>query len=143
VNPNAERALQAVEADVLVTADPFTVGWLTGFAADATSGPSAFAVPPIAVVTGDGVTILCSSDEAGAVDPARARTVPYEGFTTAPLDPAAGQLAALAGLRLPGPPARRGSPGAIELIRPRQAIRVCVHRAAHARLPAPAPAPSR
>jgi len=103
VNPNAERALQAVEADVLVTADPFTVGWLTGFAADATSGPSAFAVPPIAVVTGDGVTILCSSDEAGAVDPARARTVPYEGFTTAPLDPAAGQLAALAGLRLPGP----------------------------------------
>jgi len=103
VNPNAERALNAVDADVLVTADPFTVGWLTGFAADATSGPSAFAVPPIAVVTDDGVTIVCSSDEAEGVDPAMARAVPYEGFTTAPLDPAAGQVAALAGLALRGP----------------------------------------
>jgi Xaa-Pro dipeptidase len=102
VNPNAERALQAADADVLVTANPFTVGWLTGFAADATSGPSAFAVPPIAVVTDDGVTIVCSSDEEGAVNPSRARAVAYEGFTTAPLDPAAGQVAALAALRLRG-----------------------------------------
>ena len=45
MNPNAERALAAVSADVLVTADPFTVGWLTGFAADALWGPSPFAVP--------------------------------------------------------------------------------------------------
>jgi Xaa-Pro aminopeptidase len=103
VNPNAERALEAADADVLVTADPFTVGWLTGFAADAYYGPSAFSVPPIAVVTDAGVTIVCSSDEADAVDPAMARAVPYEGFTIAPLDPAAGQIAALAGLRLKGP----------------------------------------
>ncbi|MDX6377304.1 MAG: Xaa-Pro dipeptidase [Gaiellaceae bacterium] len=102
MNPNAERALAAVSADVLVTADPFCVGWLTGFAADATSGPSAFAVPPIAVVSADGVILLCSTDEEPGVDPARATTVAYEGFTTAPLDPAARQLEVLAGLGLAG-----------------------------------------
>lgn len=99
---NAERALEAAGADVLVTADPFTVGWLTGFAADATSGPSPFAVPPIAVVRDGAVTIVCSTDEEPAVDPARAAVAAYEGFTTAPLDPAAGQVAALAGLGLRG-----------------------------------------
>ncbi len=102
MNPNAERALAAVSADVLVTADPFTVAWLTGFAADATSGPSAFAVPPIAVVSADGVLLLCSSDEETGVDTSRATVVAYEGFTTAPLDPAGGQVAALAGLGLSG-----------------------------------------
>jgi Xaa-Pro aminopeptidase len=102
VNATAERALEAVGADVLVTADPFTVGWLTGFAADALWGPGAFAVPAIAVVTGDGVTLLCSSDEAPGVDPARATTLPYEGFTTAPLDQAAHQVQLLAGLALRG-----------------------------------------
>ena len=109
MNPNAERALAAVSADVLVVADPFTVGWLTGFAADATSGSSAFAVPPIAVVSADGVILLCSSDEKQGVDPARATVVAYEGFTTAPLDPAAGQVAALAGLGLAGRIAVEGS----------------------------------
>ncbi len=102
MNPNAERALAAVAADVLVSADPFTVGWLTGFAADATGGPSPFAVPPIAVVSADGVILLCSTDEEPGVDPTRATTVAYEGFTTGPLDPAAGQIAALAGLGLAG-----------------------------------------
>ncbi len=102
MNPNAERALAAVAADVLVTADPFTVGWLTGFAADATFGPSPFAMPPIAVVSADGVILLCSTDEEPGVDPTRATTVAYEGFTTGPLDPAAAQVAALAGLGLAG-----------------------------------------
>jgi Xaa-Pro aminopeptidase len=102
VNVNAERALDAAGADVLVTADPFTVGWLTGFAPDATSGPGAFAVPAIAVVTADGVVLLCSTDEAPGVDPARARVVPYEGFTTGPLDQAAQQVALLEGLALGG-----------------------------------------
>ena len=102
MNPNAERALAAVSADVLVTADPFTVGWLTGFAADATWGPSPFAVPAIAVVSADGVILLCSADEEPGVDAARATTVAYEGFTTAPLDPAARQIEALAGLGLAG-----------------------------------------
>ena len=102
MNPNAERALAAVSADVLVTADPFTVGWLTGFAADALWGPSPFAVPAIAVVSADGVILLCSADEEPGVDATRATTVAYEGFTTAPLDPAARQLEALAGLGLAG-----------------------------------------
>jgi Xaa-Pro aminopeptidase len=102
VTATAERALEAAAADVLVTADPFTVGWLTGFAADALWGPGAFAVPAIAVVTADGVTLLCSSDEAEAVDPARATTLPYPGFSTAPLDQAADQVALLAGLGLRG-----------------------------------------
>ena len=87
---------------MLVTADPFTVGWLTGFAADALWGPSPFAVPPIAVVSADGVILLCSTDEEPGVDAARATVVAYEGFTTDPLDPAAGQVAALAGLGLAG-----------------------------------------
>jgi Xaa-Pro aminopeptidase len=109
VNLNAERALAAVSADIIVTADPFCVSWLTGFAADATSGPSAFAVPPIAVVSADGVILLCSSDEEPGVDSSRATVVAYEGFTTAPLDPAAGQVAALAGLGLAGRIAVEGS----------------------------------
>ena len=32
--------------------DPFTVAWLTGFAADETWGPNPFAAPPLAVVRG-------------------------------------------------------------------------------------------
>ncbi len=99
---NAERALETAAADVLVTADPFTVGWLTGFAPDATSGPSVFARPAIAVVTADGVTLICSSDEAPGVDPACAATLTYEGFTTAPLDHAEHQVALLAGMGLRG-----------------------------------------
>ena len=102
MNANAERALEAAGADVLVTADPFTVGWLTGFAPDATSGPGAFAVPAIAVVRDGGVTLLCSTDEEPGVDPARAAVVAYEGFTTAPLNQACCQVELLADLGLAG-----------------------------------------
>src|SRR5690348_10277074 len=44
-----------------------------------------------------------------------------------------------AGLGLPGPAVRRGSRGAIELIRPCQPVRAFVDPAAHARLPICAP----
>ena len=102
MNANAERALEAAAADVLVTADPFTVGWLTGFAADALWGPAPSPCRRSPVVTADGVTLLCSSDEAPGVDPARATTLPYEGFTHRPARPGArtrSQLLAGLGLR--------------------------------------------
>jgi len=35
----AARALEAVGCDAFVASDPFTVAWLTGFAADETWGP--------------------------------------------------------------------------------------------------------
>ena len=46
----AARVLETVGCDAFVASDPFTVAWLTGFAADETWGPNPFAAPPLAVV---------------------------------------------------------------------------------------------
>ena len=99
---NAERALTAVEADILVATDPFTVAWLTGFQPDATSGPSPFATTAVAVVRDGETTLICSTDEVSSVDPARAHVQPYEGYTIGQVDPSAGAAAALRELRLSG-----------------------------------------
>ena len=49
----AARLLEAVGCDAFVASDPFTVAWLTGFAADETWGPNPFAADPLAIVRSD------------------------------------------------------------------------------------------
>jgi Xaa-Pro aminopeptidase len=49
--------LEAVGCDAFVTSDPFSVAWLTGFAADETWGPNPFALAPLAVVRSDGSVV--------------------------------------------------------------------------------------
>lgn len=100
---NADRALAACDADAIVASDPFTVAWLTGFAADALSGPSPFAAAPLAVVDARGRRVLVvSSDEVSAAEASGWELCPYEGFTAGPLDPHARQHAVLAELRVQG-----------------------------------------
>jgi Xaa-Pro dipeptidase len=100
VTPRQERALavaRGLGADGVLTADAATVTWLTGLEVDVESGPSPFALPPLAVLTADGPPIVvASTDEADAVGAAGCLHEPYEGFTTGPLDPLAGAARALA-----------------------------------------------
>jgi Xaa-Pro dipeptidase len=99
----AARVLETVGCDAFVASDPFTVVWLTGFAADETWGPNPFAVAPLAVVRADATVVaIVSEDEAPALEGGGCEVVAYEGFTTGPLDPLAGRRAALASLRLRG-----------------------------------------
>ena len=99
----AARVLEAVGCDAFVASDPFTVTWLTGFAADESWGPNPFAVAPLAIVRPDAsVVAIVSEDEAPALAGSDCEVVAYEGFTLAPLDPYAGRRAALASLGLRG-----------------------------------------
>jgi Xaa-Pro dipeptidase len=92
-DPRLIAFLDACDADALVTADPGLVRMLAGHAADIGSGPSPFALPAVVVAARDApVQLVCSADEAPEGDGVHA----YEGFTTAPADPLAGALAALA-----------------------------------------------
>jgi Xaa-Pro aminopeptidase len=87
-----ETYLEQDGGDVLLTADPGLVRMLTGHVADIESGPSPFALPPIAVAPADGEAVLvCSSDD--APDDGRAET--YVGFTIGPLDVTQGAQNAL------------------------------------------------
>ena len=102
-----ERALAVAErcgADAVLAADPATVTWLTGFAADIESGPSPFALPPFAVVSPDGPPVLVvSEDDADAARSLGCEVASYPGFTMEPLDPvanAARALTAAAGRRI-------------------------------------------
>jgi Xaa-Pro dipeptidase len=100
VTPRQERALavaRGLGADGVLAADPATVTWLTGLEVDVESGPSPFALAPLAVLTADGPPIVIASmDEANAVAAAGCLHEPYEGFTTGPLDPFGGAARALA-----------------------------------------------
>jgi Xaa-Pro dipeptidase len=99
----AARVLEVVGCDAFVASDPFTVAWLTGFAADETWGPNPFAAPPLAVVRSDGsVVAIVSEDEAPALEGSGCEVVAYTGFTTGPLDAFAARRGALASLRLRG-----------------------------------------
>ncbi|HET6173156.1 MAG TPA: Xaa-Pro peptidase family protein [Gaiellales bacterium] len=99
----ATRALEAVACDAFVASDPYTVTWLTGFAADETWGPNPFSAPPLAVVRSDGsVVAIVSEDEAPELEGGGSEILAYEGFTTGPLDVFAARRAALASLRLRG-----------------------------------------
>lgn len=99
----AARVLEAVGCDAFVASDPFTVAWLTGFAADESWGPNPFAAAPLAVVRSDGsVVAIVSEDEAPALEGSDCEVVAYTGFTTGPLDVFAARREALASLRLRG-----------------------------------------
>jgi Xaa-Pro dipeptidase len=102
VPSNGARALAAVGADVIVATDPFTVAWLTGFFADATSGPSTFTTGAVAVVREEGTTLICSADQAPDPFATEVSVATYEGFTIGPVEPGPGAAAVLAGLGLSG-----------------------------------------
>jgi Xaa-Pro dipeptidase len=98
--PRQERALEIARrlgADGVLAADPAGVTWLTGLEVDVESGPSPFALPPIAILKSDGrPVVVAADDEADAVLAAGCELAPYEGFTTGPLDPVARAARALA-----------------------------------------------
>lgn len=84
-----ERALEVarlLRADGVLAADVSTVAWLTGFEADIESGPSPFALPPLAVVTPDGPPILVVSEDDAPRVPPDCEACIYTGFTIEELD---------------------------------------------------------
>ena len=93
-----ERALEIARragADAVLAAHPSTVAWLTGHAADIETGPSPFALAPLALVAArEPPTLIVSEDEAGAV-PAGCEVVSYPGYSLGPLDPVGAAAAAL------------------------------------------------
>jgi Xaa-Pro aminopeptidase len=106
MTPRQERALavaRGLGADGVLAADPPTVTWLTGLVVDVESGPSPFALAPLALLTPEGPpVVVASEDEADAVAAAGCELVAYPGYTTGSLDPvgsAARSLAAAAGGR--------------------------------------------
>ena len=80
--PRRERATSIAEtagASTLVVAHPSIVTWLTGYAPEIESGPSPFALPPIAVLGSAGRPVLVVSDdeaEAALRDGLRGRDLP-------------------------------------------------------------------
>jgi len=91
-DPRLTVYLDVCGADALVTADPGLVRMLSGHAPEIGFGPSPFQLPAVVVAARDApVQLVCSADEAPAGDGVWS----YEGFTTEPLDPLAGALAAL------------------------------------------------
>ena len=100
MTPRQERALavaRSLGADGVLAADAATVTWITGLEIDVESGPSPFALPPLAVLTTDGPPIVvASADESDAVQAAGCLHEASEGFTTGPLDPVGGAARALA-----------------------------------------------
>jgi Xaa-Pro dipeptidase len=99
----AERVLEVVGCDAFVASDPFTVAWLTGFAADETWGPDPFTLAPLAVVRSDGsVAAIVSEDEAPALEGCGCEVLAYPGFTMGPLDIRGARAGVLAALRLRG-----------------------------------------
>ena len=100
MSPRRERALAAARdlgADGVLAADPATVTWLTGMRVDIESGPSPFALQPLAVLTAEGApVVVASEDHAAAVAAAGCEFASYPGFGTEPLDPVGGAARALA-----------------------------------------------
>jgi len=93
-----ERALavaQRLGADGVLAADVSTVAWLTGFETDIESGPSPFALPPLAVVTSDGPPLLVVSEDDAPRVPDDCRACLYAGGTVEELDPVGGAIRAL------------------------------------------------
>lgn len=99
MTPRRQRALEVAHrlgADGVLTADPAGLTWLTGLEVDVESGPSPFALPPIALLAGEGPpVVVAAAEEAEAVEAAGCVLEPYEGFTTGPVDPVGGAARAL------------------------------------------------
>jgi Xaa-Pro aminopeptidase len=100
MKPRQERALAIADelgVDGILAADPATVTWLTGFAADIESGPSPFALSPLAVLAaGQPPLLVVSADEEAAARELGCEVSSYPGFTTAPPEPVVGAARALA-----------------------------------------------
>lgn len=100
MTPRQERALAVAHeagADGVLAADIATVTWLSGFEVDIESGPSPFALAPLAVLPTDGPPILViSADDEEAARELGCEVVSYPGFTTEPLDPVGNATRALA-----------------------------------------------
>jgi Xaa-Pro aminopeptidase len=99
MKPRQERALaiaHGLGAEGVLAADPATVTWLTGFAGDIESGPSPFALSPLAVLAADQPPVLVvSADDEAAARELGCEVSSYPGFTTGPLEPVAGAARAL------------------------------------------------
>ncbi len=94
---------EQLEADALAVASPSAVTWLTGFAPEIETGPSPFALSPIAIL-GAGPTpiLVVSEDEAEAAAATGCTVATYAGFGIGSLDPVGGAGRAFAAL-LDGP----------------------------------------
>ncbi len=94
-----ERALavsRAAGADLLLAAHPSTVTWLTGYAAEIETGPSPFALSPLALLAdGRPPVLVVAEDEADAAAATGCDVAAYPGFGLGPLDPLAGAASAL------------------------------------------------
>src|SRR5581483_3715358 len=97
-----ERALEAarsVGADVLLAAHPSTVTWLSGYAPELETGPSPFALSPLAVLAPGRLPVLVvSEDEAEAAAATGCEVAAYPGFGLGPIDPLGAAASALAPL---------------------------------------------
>lgn len=98
--PRRDRAVEIAQragADALLAADPATVTWLTGYAADIETGPSPFAHSPLALLApGSSPVLIVSEDEAAAAAAGGCEVVTYPGFGLGPIDPVGGAARALA-----------------------------------------------
>ena len=94
-----ERALAVADmagAASLVVSGPSAVTWLTGFAPDIETGPSPFALSPIAVLArGRAPILVVSEDEADAARATGCEVEPYPGFGIGPVDTVANAARAL------------------------------------------------
>jgi Xaa-Pro aminopeptidase len=96
-----ERALEVAHrdgADALLVSHPSSVAWLTGYAADIETGPSPFALAPLALLADGARTLVVSEDEADAAAATGCEVASYPGFGIGPLDPVRGAARALAPL---------------------------------------------
>lgn len=93
----AEAVAEVAGAKALVVAHPSAVTWLTGYVPEIETGPSPFALSPIAVLSGGTTPVLVVSDD--EVDAAKAtgcEVISYPGFGIGPVDPAGSAARALA-----------------------------------------------
>ncbi|HEY4621353.1 MAG TPA: Xaa-Pro peptidase family protein [Gaiellaceae bacterium] len=94
-----ERALDIASrarAEAVLAAHPSTVAWLTGYVADIETGPSPFALSPLALVAGGGPpTLVVSRDEEEAAAATGCAVVSYPGFGLGPMNPVEGAAEAL------------------------------------------------
>jgi Xaa-Pro aminopeptidase len=94
------RALEvaaAAGADAVLAAQAATVTWLSGYAAPIETGPSPWALPPLAVLAAGGPPVLVvSEDDAAAASGLGCEVVSYPGYELGPFEPVRHAARALA-----------------------------------------------
>lgn len=95
-----ERALEVADLagrESLVVCGPGNVTWLTGYPPEIETGPSPFALSPIAVITrGQPPILVVSEDEAEGAAASGCDVAAYAGFGIGPIDALANAARALA-----------------------------------------------